>query len=146
MKCRHEARDIIRNAVRASEHDRVLFEGSGATGAIHRLIHALNFTSPPVVLVCPYSHHSSLLPWKELGATVVRIKQSSDGTICMRYLEETLQKYEKCNGDLIGCFTKASNVSGILLDDIAITKLLHKYNALSFWDYATAGKFFVFKY
>ena len=33
---------IIRNAVNASEHDSVIFCGSGTTGAVERLIHILN--------------------------------------------------------------------------------------------------------
>lgn len=41
-------RDIIRNAVNASESDSVIFVGSGVTGAIHKLIHALDFREPPV--------------------------------------------------------------------------------------------------
>ena len=68
---RHEARDIIRNATQASEHDRVVFVGSGATGALHKLIHSLALDFPPVVLVGPFAHHSSLLPWRELGAKVL---------------------------------------------------------------------------
>lgn len=67
---RHEARDIIRNATQASEYDRVVFVGSGATGALHKLIHGLALDCPPVVMVGPYTHHSSLLPWRELGAKV----------------------------------------------------------------------------
>lgn len=41
-------RDIIRNAVNASESDSVIFVGNGVTGAIHKLIHALDFKEPPV--------------------------------------------------------------------------------------------------
>ena len=41
-------RDIIRNAVHASEHDAVIFVGSGTTGAVHKLIHSLNLTQAPV--------------------------------------------------------------------------------------------------
>ena len=40
---------------------------------------------------------------------------------------------------LIGCFSAASNVTGILTDTNAITACLHRYDALAFWDYATAG-------
>ena len=36
------ARLIIRNAVNASEHDSVIFCGSGTTGAVERLIHILD--------------------------------------------------------------------------------------------------------
>lgn len=71
---RHEARDIVRNAVHASEDDAVIFVGSGCTGAVHKLIHAMDFASEeikPIVLVGPYEHHSNLLPWREIGATVI---------------------------------------------------------------------------
>ncbi|VEL23228.1 unnamed protein product [Protopolystoma xenopodis] len=44
---RHEAKDIIRNAVRANDHDAVIFVGSGSTGAIHKLVHNLNLETPP---------------------------------------------------------------------------------------------------
>ena len=43
-------RDIIRNAVNASEHDAVIFVGSGTTGAVHKLIHSLNLNHAPVSL------------------------------------------------------------------------------------------------
>ena len=32
----------------ASEKDSVVFVGSGATAAVHKLIHALDFKQPPV--------------------------------------------------------------------------------------------------
>lgn len=41
-------RDIIRKAVNASEHDAVIFTGSGCTGAVNKLIHALKFELPVV--------------------------------------------------------------------------------------------------
>ena len=42
------SRDIIRNAVNASEHDAVIFVGSGTTGAVHKLVHSLNLEHTPV--------------------------------------------------------------------------------------------------
>lgn len=77
---RHEARDIVRNAVHASEDDAVIFVGSGCTGAVHKLVHAMDFASDeikPIVLVGPYEHHSNLLPWREIGATVSTRNSSS---------------------------------------------------------------------
>lgn len=35
---RHEARDVVRNAVNAAEADAVIFTGAGATAAVHKLI------------------------------------------------------------------------------------------------------------
>ena len=48
-------------------------------------------------------------------------------------------KQKKC--PLIGSFSAASNVTGILVDVDAVTILLHQYNALAFWDYATAAPY-----
>jgi len=73
---RHEARDIIRNSVGASEHDAVIFCGSGSTGAIHKIVQVVagDYTKPrPIVFVGPYEHHSNLLPWKDIGATVITV-------------------------------------------------------------------------
>lgn len=44
-------------------------------------------------------------------------------------------------GDLkIGVFSASSNLTGVLTDTTAVTSLLHNYNCLAFWDYATAGE------
>lgn len=56
--------------MRASEEDAVIFAGSGCTGAVHKLIHALELSDSPVVFVGPCEHHSNLLPWREIGAKV----------------------------------------------------------------------------
>ena len=40
---------------------------------------------------------------------------------------------------LIGAFSAASNVTGIVTDDVAVTKLLHKYGGLALWDYSAAA-------
>jgi len=42
---------------------------------------------------------------------------------------------------MIGSFSAASNVTGICSDVKRVTRLLKKYGALSFWDYATAGPY-----
>ncbi|CAH1777963.1 unnamed protein product, partial [Owenia fusiformis] len=138
---RHEARDIIRNAVNASEHDAVIFTGSGCTGAVHKLIHALNFSHPPTVFVGPYEHHSNLLPWKEIGAEVVRVRETREGLVDSTHLEFELQRAANTKKQLIGCFSAASNITGILVAIDDITKLLHRYGAFAFWDYATAGPY-----
>ena len=39
----------------AGESDSVIFVGNGATGAVHKLIHALNFKQPPVSVTSPFN-------------------------------------------------------------------------------------------
>lgn len=46
---RHEAREILRNSLGASEEDAVIFVGSGCTSAVHKLINGLHLAEPPIV-------------------------------------------------------------------------------------------------
>ncbi|XP_041459673.1 uncharacterized protein LOC121411175 [Lytechinus variegatus] len=144
-KFRKEARDIIKKCVNATDDDALIFTGSGTTGAVNKLVSALLLkgerAKKTVVFVGPYEHHSNLLPWKETGAKVIRIRDNSRGLIDMVALEESLERYQKKNRFLIGCFSAASNVTGIISDTHQVAALLHKYGALSFWDYATAGPY-----
>jgi len=137
---RHEARDIIRNSCNAGELDAVIFTGSGCTGAVHKLINALKLDAP-TVLVGPHEHHSNLLPWREIGANIVTIKHNSEGQTDLEHLEQELLAQKSMGDTLVGCFSAASNVTGVLEDDLAVTALLHKHGALSFWDYASAAPY-----
>ncbi|NVK72347.1 MAG: aminotransferase class V-fold PLP-dependent enzyme [Oceanospirillaceae bacterium] len=143
---REQARQQIRQAVNASEDDLVIFCGSGATSAINTLISQLGLRqlspsekSEICVFIGPYEHHSNELPWRELGVEVIRIAESTDGGVCLNTLETELQA--KQGKRLIGSFSAASNVTGILCDQDAITALLHRYQALAFWDFAAAAPY-----
>ncbi len=78
---------------------------------------------------------------------MIRIAESKEGFLDLIDLENKLQKERQLLNNIgsqaqfIGCFSAASNVTGILADDIATTILLHQYGAYSFWDYSTAGKY-----
>ena len=50
-----------------------------------------------------------------------------------------LQIYKHTNRPLIGSFSAASNITGILTDVDAIAAVLHKNGAVALFDYATAG-------
>ncbi|CAL8115207.1 unnamed protein product [Orchesella dallaii] len=142
---RHEAKDIIRNAVGASEHDAVIFCGSGATAAIHKLINAVYRGSDkpaPIVFIGPYEHHSNILPWRDAGAEMIYIPETSEGSFDIKFLEDKLKQFTADgvkNRTLIGSFSIASNITGIPTDDVAVTVLMHKYGGLAFWDYSAAA-------
>lgn len=145
---REEARNIIRNVTNASEHDVVLFCGSGVTGGINKLVQALHIRDRVllgeniVVLHGPYEHHSNILPWRETGAVVYEIREYREGGVDMNHLEEVLKKCKVhgCNM-IVGAFTAISNVTGIVIDVDAVTLLLRRYEALSIWDFATAAAY-----
>lgn len=124
---RHEAREIVRNALGASEDDAVIFVGSGCTGAVHKLIDGLQLSEPPVVFVGASEHHSNLLPWREVASEVIRVREDLNGLLDLGQLESSLQAARRQSGrQLIGCFSAASNITGTLNQDLAITALLHR--------------------
>ena len=155
---REDARRIILEAVGGTDEDVVIFTGSGATGAVNKLIDILNLRIPadldrehhlsdripperrPVVFIGPYEHHSNELPWRESIAEVVPIPEDEDGQIDRVRLEEELRRYRD-RPLRIGSFSAASNVTGIVSDTYGISALLHRYGALAFWDFAAAAPY-----
>ncbi len=155
---RDEARRIVRDAVGGTDAHVVLFVGSGSTGAVDRLVHVLGLRLPtelderyglsaripaaerPVVFIGPYEHHSNELPWRESIADVITIPEDVDGRIDLARLETELIAHAD-RPLKIGSFSAASNVTGILSDTRAISVLLHRYGALSFWDFAAAAPY-----
>jgi selenocysteine lyase/cysteine desulfurase len=157
-RLREDAREIIRTAVGGDDETVVIFTGSGTTGAIDKMLRILGIRLPtelddrygfsrqipeherPVVFIGPFEHHSNDLPWRESIADVVVIPEDRDGYIDVVRLEEQLRRYAE-RPLKIGSFSAASNVTGIMSDTHAISDLLHRYGALSFWDYAAAAPY-----
>ena len=94
----------------------------------------------PVVFIGPYEHHSNELPWRESIADVVVIPEDHDGRIDLARLETELLAHAD-RPLKIGSFSAASNVTGIISDTRAISILLHRHGALSFWDFAAAAPY-----
>jgi len=156
---REDARGIIRESLGGNPEDHVvIFCGSGSTAAINKLVDVLNIRLPadlddryglrasipvrerPVVFLGPYEHHSNELPWRESIADVVTIPEDADGRIDLAALERALV----ANADRplkIGSFSAASNVTGIISDTRAISVLLHRHGARSFWDFGAAAPY-----
>ncbi len=157
-RLREDARRLVRQGLAADDDVAVIFTGSGATAAIDKLIGILNLRIPadlderwqlsqhipadqrPVVFVGPFEHHSNELPWRETIADVVAIRADADGHIDLTHLEAELVAHAG-RPLRIGSFSAASNVTGILTDTHATTRLLHRHGALAFWDFAAAAPY-----
>jgi selenocysteine lyase/cysteine desulfurase len=157
-RLREDARQIIRDAVGGDEQTIVIFTGSGTTGAIDKMVRILGIRIPaelddrygftdqippeqrPVVFIGPFEHHSNELPWRESIADVVVIPEDRDGHIDIARLEAELIRHQD-RPLKIGSFSAASNVTGIVTDAHAISDLLHRHSALSFWDFAAAAPY-----
>ncbi len=157
-RLREDARALIRDAVGGDEETVVIFAGSGCTGAIAKLVGIMGLRIPStledryhlsaavpvqeraVVFIGPYEHHSNEVMWRECVADVVVIPQDVDGHIDTGRLREALEEHAD-RSLKIGSFSAASNVTGIVSDTRAISRLLHQHGALSFWDFAAAGPY-----
>lgn len=155
---REQARQQIRSAVNGTHEDQVIFCGPGATSAINKLIDILNIRLPrdlaqryqlekmipaderPVVFLGPYEHHSNELPWRESIADVVSVPLTDNGQIDEVFLRAQLAAYAS-RPLVIGSFSAASNVTGIISDVSGVTAMLKEHGALAFWDYAAASPY-----
>jgi len=157
-RLREDARGIIHDSVGGDQDTVVIFAGSGCTAAIDKLVGILGLRIPstlddafhlsdtiaaeqrPVVFIGPFEHHSNELPWRESISDVVVIPQDGDGHIDVAVLERELLRYAH-RPLRIGSFSAASNVTGIVSDTHALSALLHRHGALSFWDFAAAAPY-----
>ncbi|CAD7704183.1 unnamed protein product [Ostreobium quekettii] len=158
-RLREQARQAIRRAVNATDDYVVLFAGSGCTAAVHKVVQALGLAGQsaaskgagwrmqgkgcdrPVVFLGPFEHHSTVLPFRESGAEVVRIRLDKGGRACAKDLEKKLERFAGSGRLMIGVFSAASNITGSLTDVQAFTAILHRWGALALWDYATAAPY-----
>lgn len=141
---RREARARIAALCGAGPEHAVIFTGSGATAALNRLVHLFGLRQAvasgqgATVIVGPYEHHSNILPWRESGARVVEVPESPHGGPDMAALDAALAG---ATGLVVGAFSAASNVSGIITDVAAVTRRLKAAGALAVWDYAGGGPY-----
>ena len=145
-RMREASRSEIARICGADGSYAMIFCGSGATAGLNRLVHLLGVSEAvargerPLVLLGPYEHHSDILPWRESGAEVIEIDEDEAGGPDLADLEARLQVCGR-NRLIVGAFSMMSNVTGIVTDDLAVTRLLKKHGALSVWDCAGSGPY-----
>jgi selenocysteine lyase/cysteine desulfurase len=153
----HEATAYIKKRLGADDRYRLVFAGSGTTGAIKRMQEILGLAVPstlrervlgvltpeerPVVFVGPYEHHSNELSWRESLAEVVTIPLDEGGALDLGALQRALEEPRFAGRPKIGSFSAASNVTGIVTDVRAVARLLHEHRAAAFFDFAASAPY-----
>ncbi|XP_049284571.1 uncharacterized protein LOC125764405 isoform X5 [Anopheles funestus] len=95
--------------------------------------------APPILFVSTSEPVSNLRAWIDAGWQIERIVKNHEGFLDLVDLEKRLQHYSETRRKMVGLFSGASRLTGILADDVATTILLHQYDALSIWDHSMAA-------
>jgi selenocysteine lyase/cysteine desulfurase len=139
-RLRREARAAISTCCGATGDHAVIFTGSGATAGLNRLCSLFGVGPGALVVIGPYEHHSNILPWRESGAEVIEIREDAAGGPDLGHLAGVLAQAGK-NRRIVCAFSAASNVTGIVSDVAAVTRLAKTAGARMIWDYAGAGPY-----
>ncbi|KAI3717539.1 hypothetical protein L1987_69226 [Smallanthus sonchifolius] len=137
MKMVHEANEFVKKCLGGTQHDALLFCGSGTTAAIKRLQEILGIAVPSILKekILNSSCIGIEERWQSL-AQVIEIGLDEQGMIDMDDLKLRLEFYQSTGRPMLGSFSACSTVSGICSHARSLARLLHKYGAFACFDFA----------
>ncbi|ETI69977.1 aminotransferase class V-fold PLP-dependent enzyme [Neobacillus vireti] len=149
-----QAKGIIKKHVHASENDVLFFEGTGMTGALHKLQRIVGLAlhekyknmkeirelSKPVVFLTHMEHHSNQISWEETIADVLVIPPDSNGDVSPVMLEKVIKQY-KDRPLKIGSFTACSNVTGVQTPYHQLAEVMHRHGGICFVDFSASAPY-----
>ena len=145
------ARESLKKLLGLDERFFLIACGQGATVAIKKFQEILGIYLPPatrsaigeanlraaqlpLVLVSPYEHHSNELSFREGLCDYLRVPLSESGEIDLLALERILKL--NAGRRIIGSFSAASNVTGIISDYKKISELIRAAGGIVAFDCA----------
>lgn len=148
------AREIVKRHVNAQQNDILLFCGTGATGAIWKMIrildlHTLNAKEVkqsipeekrPVVFITHMEHHSNQISWLETLADVVIIGIDKSGKPDLEDFTNLLKKYKSRNLKITS-INATSNVTGVKNNHHKIAEIAHAHGSFCFVDFACCAPY-----
>lgn len=150
----HQAHAIIKRHVNASSDDVLLFAGFGMTAVINKFQRILGLRIPekykdqieaceqdrPLVIVTHMEHHSNQTTWEECCVDIAILCKKVDGTPNLEHLRNILDT-NRDRRMIIGSFTAASNVTGIITPYHEMAGILHDYERLCFVDFSGSAPY-----
>ncbi|KAJ9465618.1 tRNA 2-thiocytidine biosynthesis protein TtcA [Diplonema papillatum] len=99
------------------------------------------------IVIDPMSHHSSILPYRELAKSspinyelAMPAISNETGLMCLESFTNTLKDATDRKKKIICVLNGTSNVTGCFPDHAALNELVHEYSGIVLWDHAgTAG-------
>ena len=148
-----EARERLKKSLELNNDFAILPCGSGSTAAIKKFQelygiyippatkkrYKLNIESKPLVIIGPFEHHSNEVSFREGICDIIRVPLKSDDTLDLEFLEDKLK--ENSNREIIGSFSIASNVTGIITPYKEIYRLIKNFNGILCLDGATSSAY-----
>eukprot|EP01061_Rhynchopus_euleeides_P045095 TRINITY_DN7983_c0_g1_i1.p1 TRINITY_DN7983_c0_g1~~TRINITY_DN7983_c0_g1_i1.p1 ORF type:complete len:682 (+),score=213.78 TRINITY_DN7983_c0_g1_i1:47-2047(+) len=151
---REEARETVKRFYHCTEADAGIFVGNGATGALSMFVEMMRRTKGfgdadhqggCSVLIDPISHHSSILPFRELAkednfytSTCLRLDPTTS-TLCVEHLRDELEEAQRKGHRTVCVFSGGSNVTGVQPDHAAIETLVKQFDGIVCWDLAAVA-------
>ena len=146
LKLVEESKNSILNGVGGQEGiDRVIFTGSGSSGAVNHLVHLIapRLAKGAVAIVSINEHYSNYLPWYENCAKVEVVgNDPTSGKIDVEDYVRLLDHWKaKGTHEIIVSFSACSNVTGVLQDVEYLAELCHRRGGLFFVDMAASAPY-----
>jgi selenocysteine lyase/cysteine desulfurase len=150
----HQAQQIIKDHVNASDKDVLISTNSGMTGVVNKFqrilglkIHEkfqdkveLTGNDKPIVFITHMEHHSNQTTWLETLADVEIIPPTKDGLVSPENFKTLLTKYED-RKIKYASITACSNVTGIETPYMEIAKIIHEVGGYCFADFACSAPY-----
>jgi selenocysteine lyase/cysteine desulfurase len=150
----HQALQIIKRHVGASDKDVIISADSGMTGVVNKLQRILGLRlherfrpqfdvaadERPIVFITHMEHHSNQTSWLETIAEVIVVRAGDDGLIDLSIWAETVETYSD-RPLKIAAVTSCSNVTGIKTPYHQIAEIMHRQNGYCFVDFACSAPY-----
>ena len=150
----HEAMNVIKQHVGASDSDVLISSNSGMTGVVNKFQRILGLkvhekytgqvefepNERPVVFCSHMEHHSNQTSWLETVVDLEIIQPDDEGLMDLGHLAQLLDKYAD-RKTKIAAVTSCSNVTGILTPYHEVAKMMHAHGGLCFVDFAASAPY-----
>jgi selenocysteine lyase/cysteine desulfurase len=166
----HEAEEKIKKQVNAGQSGKLIATGSGATGALNKLLEIIGVYIPPVmreriyrgiktsgedsslieaclerekpiVFIGPYEHHTNELMWREAFVDVEVIGFNENGQLDLKDLEEKISRPEYRSRQKIVSISAGSNITGLRTPVYDVARIGHSRDAWVFFDFAAVAPY-----
>ena len=133
----NDSKQVIFKCLNTKNQDKLVFTGSGGSGAINHLVHLIKPSlENSIVFLSIFEHYSNYLPWHHYAKEVVIIKNNDNGLIDLDDFHKQLKDAYILNKNIYVSISACSNVTGTLQNIDELARICHSYKGKFFVDFA----------